>query len=106
MEFVYIPKKEFELLTKAKENLLTSRDGEVLVEYWAVFEKFLKKSQFSLQIGLSEWKYRGKEESIWNTIEWLNDVIKSLKSIPDSMESYNAKVAEEEAKKEQKKKKK
>ena len=105
MEFVYIPKKEFELLTKAKDNSLTSRDWEVLVEYWAVFEKFLKKSQFSLQIGLSEWKYRGKEEAIWNTIEWLNDVIKSLKSISDSMESYNVKVAEEAEKAKEKKKK-
>ncbi len=95
IEFIYIPKKEFELLSKAKENSLTSQDGEILLEYWDVFEKFLRKTQFSYQLSLSEWKARWIEESVYSKIEWINEVIKSLKELPKSMEAYNQKKAEE-----------
>ena len=99
IELIMIPKKELALLTNAKSSSLTSRDWELLVEYWDVFEKFLRKTQFSYQISLSEWKYRGKEESIYNKIEWINEVITSLKWIGDTMQSYHDKKAEEAEKK-------
>ena len=96
MDFVYIPKKEFEILTKAKKNSLTWEEGEIILEYWDIFEKFIRKSQFSLQLSLSDWTVRWEEEKVYNKIEWLNELIQSLKSLPNSMEAYNEKKAEEE----------
>jgi hypothetical protein len=54
IEFVTIPKNEYEILTKAKDSMLTSLDGELLIENREVFKKFLRKAQFSYQISLSE----------------------------------------------------
>jgi len=99
INLVMIPQNELDLLTKAKSVTLTSLDWEVLVERWDVFKKFLKKAQFSYQISLSEGKHRWKEEAIYNKIEWLNEVIKSLENIGDTMEAFQQKKAEEEEKK-------
>ena len=95
-QFVMIPKKESEFLRENKEHILSSKDWEILIDYWHIFEKFLKKTSFSYQISLSEWKHRWKEEAVWNKIEWISEIINSLTSIETTMEEFNLKKAEEE----------
>jgi len=99
MNLVMLSQNELDLLTKAKNNTLTSLDWEILIEHWKVFTKFLRKTQFAYQISLSEWKVRWKEEGVYSVIEWINEIIKSLENIPDTMEKYQIKQAEEKEKK-------
>jgi len=87
--YILIPENELDLLTKTKKTQLTKREWEILIEYWDEFKKFLEKSKFSFQIKLSQWIARWNEEKIWNAIETCDEIIKSLKNIPDVMEKFN-----------------
>jgi hypothetical protein len=67
-----------------------------LIENREVFKKFLRKAQFSYQISLSEWNERGKEEVVYNKIQWINEVITSLEWISESMQKFQNEIAEKE----------
>ena len=102
-EFVTITEKEYSLLTTAKKNALTQKDWEILVEYGDVFLKFLDKTRFSYQISLSEWTFRGKEEKIYNIMEWIEEIKQSIAKIPVSMQKHQEQEAEKQREKDLKK---
>jgi hypothetical protein len=104
MEFVTIPKSEFELLTKAKKSWLTQEEWLIIMEHEEIFKKFLGKIWFSYQISLAEWKAKWQEEKTYSKIEAIWEIIKALWDYEDSMEKYKIKKEEEELKKKEKKK--
>ena len=81
---------------------MNSRDWEILVEYGDIFKKFLEKTRFSYQISLSEWKAKWQEEKVYNIMEGIDEIIKSIDNVPKAMQKYQD---DKEEKKLQKKEK-
>lgn len=63
-------------------------DVEVLMENEKTFTKFLLKTRFSYQVELAKGTHRGKEEKLYNKIEAIDEIIKSLASIPEAIKNH------------------
>jgi len=99
IEFITIPQSEYDILTRTKKNTFTSKDWEILVEYWDVFKKFLTKVWLDFQLTLGTWKAKWEEEKVYSKIEGIWEIISAIDEYPKAMQKYQDKKAEEKEKK-------
>jgi predicted DNA-binding transcriptional regulator AlpA len=73
------------------------RKGEIILSWDEVAEmvaiktilfKFLKKSKLSFQISLGMWNHRWKESEVYAKIEVMDELIQSIDSMEESLNTY------------------
>lgn len=99
---VVLSKEEIELLERKNTVRFEAVDGEVMLEHEKTFVKFLNKCKFAFELELGKWLHRWKEEKLYNYMECIDEVIKSVKSVEKSFVEYQ-KQKEKQEKKEDKK---
>lgn len=107
MEFITIPKSEFDLLTTAKDSWLTHDEWATIMEHEKIFTKYLEKAKFNYQLLLAKWKGIERPDqiiAIYNKIEAMSDLIKGLKAFEESMIKFKQEQ-EEKLKREKEEKK-
>ena len=95
----YVMISEQELKLKKEEIKFSPTDLQELLEYKDVFIKFLKISWRRKQLSLCEASNRTNTEKIWNQMEVIQEIIKSIES---SQDTYTRYVNDLEKKKEDK----
>ncbi len=90
IKYILVPESQLNISKEAKKAALTKLDWENLVENEWLIKKWLLKNKFSYRLSLSEWKAKGKEETIYVAMETINELIKALESVWHAMETYNA----------------
>lgn len=88
-EYVIIPKNEYDI--RKKDIILTEQDIQELLEYRDVFLKFLDKSRFSFQIELCKWTFRWKEESLYRSIDTIDEIKNSLDKLENTYKEFKEK---------------
>lgn len=90
---------ERELEVRKGEVILSLDEMAEIIAIQDILVKFLNKSQVSLMLSLSTGQHRWKEEVIYNKVEWLEELKKSIKETEKNMISYKKQKEEKETKK-------
>lgn len=61
-----------------------------------ILYKLLDKAVFSYQMWLWMWKFRKNEESVYNKIEWFQELKNDIEKLENTLVEYNKAQAEKE----------
>jgi len=91
MNYILIDEKELEIYKNIKKTVLKKFEVDKLIEYSDIFKKFLDKTKFSYQLELLKMTVRGNEHKIYTAIETIEEIIKTIDSIPDKIQEHEDK---------------
>jgi len=92
--YYLVSEKEYQL--RKNEIGLTSLEWEKIVGNSKEIIKLLMKAKFNYQIELMKWSHRSKEEILYNKMDAMDDVIKSIESMEKWFMEYQKKETEKE----------